>query len=826
MIKKKITAVLLVLGILFTSIPLQTQAATSAVYSGNCGTSGVTWELNKSTGELKISGNGEIQSVFDWSGYKGMPVDTVKSIYITAGITGMAQGALGVQRWNNLEKITVASNSPYLKSVNGILFNKQGTKILKYPNKRSTDYTVPSGVTEIGNRAFAQCTLKRITIPQSVSDIWQRAFFCSSITNVDGAKGLERVYPEAFAYSRLANITFSQGLQQIGAGAFENTDLTSVSLPAGIIYIGLEAFGYNAKLKKVVSNSALGPKVGNYNQSGCSIFTSCHNLTDVTMTNNVGSFAFNDCTSLKNVTLKEGVNYIGVGAFTGDEGITEMYLPKSLNGLEESAFVGCANIQKYTVHAENNWFCSQDGVLFSKNKRQLISYPPGKKSGKTYQIPDTVTEITGWSFSFLQGNSLEEILIPFNVTKIGQGAFAGSSSLKRLVIPYTVNEIWQQAVFYECTGLEYIVFPKTEIKMDYDAAINKCNCTGLKKIYGYTSTILSTEDGSRKSLKEWAGNKFVSLDNGIELELNANGGKVSSNSKRIYPAYAYGSLPVPSRTGYAFTGWYTAASGGTQVSEKDQVRSVTKQTLYAHWKQADKQTNSNTKQQPQKNTDGQTDQPPQKQANGQTNQQPQDQTKKKNTVSKIAAPKTSIRMTDSRSLDVSWKKINGAKGYVVYCTDKKNGKYKKVKQTTRTKAHFKNLKKGKTYYYKVKAYKKVNGKVYYGYYSKKVSRQIKGKVSTPIQNKIRADKKKGTVIFSWKTVQNAQKMQILMSTNGGKSYKVWKTVSAKKGKAEYSYRDSFKKSREYRFKLRAYYSVDKIRVYSQTSNEWRVKIKN
>ena len=183
-------------------------------------------------------------------------------------------------------------------------------------------------------------------------------------------------------------------------------------------------------------------------------------------------------------------------------------------------------------------------------------------------------------------------------------------------------------------------------------------------------------------------------------------------------------------------------------------------------------------------------------------------------------------MTNSRSLDVSWKKINGAKGYVVYCTDKKNGKYKKVKQTTRTKAHFKNLKKGKTYYYKVKAYKKVNGKVYYGYYSKKVSRQIKGKVSTPIQNKIRADKKKGTVIFSWKTVPNAQKMQILMSTNGGKSYKVWKTVSAKKGKAEYSYRDSFKKSREYRFKLRAYYSVDKIRVYSQTSNEWRVKIKN
>ena len=77
---------------------------------------------------------------------------------------------------------------------------------------------------------------------------------------------------------------------------------------------------------------------------------------------------------------------------------------------------------------------------------------------------------------------------------------------------------------------------------------------------------------------------------------------------------------------------------------------------------------------------------------------------------------------------VNWKKINGASGYEVYRSTKKNGKYAAVKTINKgKKVTFtnKNLKKGKTYYYKIKAYKKVNGKKVLGQFSAVKSVKIK-----------------------------------------------------------------------------------------------------
>lgn len=69
---------------------------------------------------------------------------------------------------------------------------------------------------------------------------------------------------------------------------------------------------------------------------------------------------------------------------------------------------------------------------------------------------------------------------------------------------------------------------------------------------------------------------------------------------------------------------------------------------------------------------------------------------------------------------ISWKKVSGADGYKVYRSTSKSGSYKCIKTVTKgstVKYINKNLKKGKTYYYKVKAYRTVNGKNVYGQYS-------------------------------------------------------------------------------------------------------------
>lgn len=78
----------------------------------------------------------------------------------------------------------------------------------------------------------------------------------------------------------------------------------------------------------------------------------------------------------------------------------------------------------------------------------------------------------------------------------------------------------------------------------------------------------------------WTPNKFT-------LTYNANGGSVSPASKELTFGDSYGTLPTPKRDYYTFLGWYTAASGGTQVSASTTPTSATDVTIYAQWKQND-----------------------------------------------------------------------------------------------------------------------------------------------------------------------------------------------------------------------------------------------
>ena len=67
------------------------------------------------------------------------------------------------------------------------------------------------------------------------------------------------------------------------------------------------------------------------------------------------------------------------------------------------------------------------------------------------------------------------------------------------------------------------------------------------------------------------------------LTFNANGGTVSEGSRRVTYGEAYGTLPTPSRSGYTFNGWFTAASGGSQVSSGTKM-GASNVTIYAQWK--------------------------------------------------------------------------------------------------------------------------------------------------------------------------------------------------------------------------------------------------
>lgn len=67
------------------------------------------------------------------------------------------------------------------------------------------------------------------------------------------------------------------------------------------------------------------------------------------------------------------------------------------------------------------------------------------------------------------------------------------------------------------------------------------------------------------------------------VTFNPNGGQCTTPSKKVTYGKTYGTLPVPSRTGYVFDGWYTSANGGKKVTSSTTVTSTANHTLYAHW---------------------------------------------------------------------------------------------------------------------------------------------------------------------------------------------------------------------------------------------------
>lgn len=108
---------------------------------------------------------------------------------------------------------------------------------------------------------------------------------------------------------------------------------------------------------------------------------------------------------------------------------------------------------------------------------------------------------------------------------------------------------------------------------------------------GYTQTGWATSDGGSKAYNlsgSYTANKAVTLypvwtANTYTVTFDANCGTVSQTSLQVTYDQAYGELPTPTRPGYKFDGWFTKASGGTQIESATTVNITTTQTLYAHW---------------------------------------------------------------------------------------------------------------------------------------------------------------------------------------------------------------------------------------------------
>ena len=305
-----------------------------------------------------------------------------------------------------------------------------------------TSVTIPDSVTSIKSKAFFKCTsLKSVTIPASVTNIGDYALGYYEIYNTDSCEWemykvegfkinyVKDTYGHMYALKNgftdeaclLTNelddgtleITKYAGnsatyvipgeidgkkVTEIGDSAFKGcTELTSITIPDGVIGIGNNAF------------------------SGC---TSLETVTIPASVTYVGNSAFYGCTSLKSVTVPESVTYIGGYAFAECYSLKYADIPANVTGIGASPFYNCRSLENINTDEANKWYTTVDGVLYDKDKTELINYPAGKKDS-SYVIPEGIRTIR--EKAFYGCLNLCELTIPDSVTEIESGAFECSS---------------------------------------------------------------------------------------------------------------------------------------------------------------------------------------------------------------------------------------------------------------------------------------------------------------------------------------------------------------------------------------------------------------
>jgi len=178
----------------------------------------------------------------------------------------------------------------------------------------------------------------------------------------------------------------------IGKGAFMYCwGIKSIKIPNSVTSIGDHAFRSTGLTSVVIPN--------NVTRIEESTFYGCYDLTSVTIEDGVRDIdakAFERCYNLKHITIPNSVEYIGNCAFYECTSLISITIPDNIYNVEH-LFENCVSLMSININKGNCFYSSIDGVLFNKDKTELIMYPQGRQGA--YTIPRGVKSIGSGAFA-------------------------------------------------------------------------------------------------------------------------------------------------------------------------------------------------------------------------------------------------------------------------------------------------------------------------------------------------------------------------------------------------------------------------------------------
>ena len=284
-----------------------------------------------------------------------------------------------------------------------------GTIEIKYYSGADAEVEVPSTidektVTSIGEYAFSNPNLTKVTLPSTITNIGINAFRqCEKLESINLPEGLLTIGEYAFhGCEKLETADIPSTVTSIGDGAFcLCTSLKSIVIPEGIKEIGYETF------------------------KAC---VAAETITIPSGVTTIGDGAFSACRSVKTITIPDTVTNIDNWAFAECWALESITIPGSVTTVGDYAFQECKALTSVTFEKGEECATTIGKLSFCKCEKLA-----------TVTLSETVKSITEQAFTWCP--SITNLTLKEGLEEIGDNAFCDSESLETVTIPKSVTNI-------------------------------------------------------------------------------------------------------------------------------------------------------------------------------------------------------------------------------------------------------------------------------------------------------------------------------------------------------------------------------------------------